>query len=218
MRISSNFDSGNIECLDCSQPADIRLAINKDRNSDFYQWFHFRLVGARGQDCTLRIMNAGGAAYPKGWEGYRAVHPDLATGSVWRRPRRAGSDDQPPAECRLVYYACFAPYRWSATRGSWPRRSPTRGCGSTCRASRSTGRIWTSACGRCRRRQAVIGIIARQHPGETMAEWWMEDSSNASWTPQTRCRRSCCAPVFHIVPNMNPDGSRRAISAPMPPA
>src|SRR5580765_2688634 len=72
MRITSNFDSGNIECLDCSNPTDIRLAINKDRNSDFYQWFHFRLVGARGLDCALRIMNAGGAAYPKGWENYRA--------------------------------------------------------------------------------------------------------------------------------------------------
>ena len=73
MRISSSFNSGNMECLDCSQPTDTRLAIKKDHNSDFYQWFHFRLVGARDQDCTLRIMNAGGAAYPKGWEGYRAV-------------------------------------------------------------------------------------------------------------------------------------------------
>src|SRR5262249_21201238 len=112
MHISSSFDSGNIECVECAQPADIRLAIRKDNNSDFYQWFHFRLVGARGRDCTLRIMNAGGAAYPKGWEGYRACASydrrdwfrvpttyDAPVLSITHRP-----------EYDSVYYAYFAPY------------------------------------------------------------------------------------------------------------
>src|SRR5215475_4673786 len=112
MRISSNFDSGNIECLDSADPADIRLAINKDNNSDFYQWFHFRLVGARGQDCTLRITNAGGAAYPKGWEGYRACAsydrrdwfrvPTTYSAPVLSITHRPEYDS--------VYYAYFAPY------------------------------------------------------------------------------------------------------------
>ena len=43
MKITSNFDSGNIEIIKADDPADIQLAIRKDNQSDFYQWFHFRL-------------------------------------------------------------------------------------------------------------------------------------------------------------------------------
>ena len=53
-------------------------------------------------------------------------------------------------------------------------------------------------------------IIARQHPGETMAEWCVEgllerllDDND----PVARMLRARC--VFRIVPNMNPDGARR---------
>src|SRR5258708_12214523 len=73
MQICISFDGGNIACLSAATPGDIRLAINKDNNSDFYQWFHYRLTGARGQDCVMRLTNAGGAAYADGWHGYRAV-------------------------------------------------------------------------------------------------------------------------------------------------
>ena len=41
MQISSLFDSGNIRVIRAEQPDDIMLAINKDNQSDFYQWFHF---------------------------------------------------------------------------------------------------------------------------------------------------------------------------------
>ena len=55
-----------------------------------------------------------------------------------------------------------------------------------------------------------VWLYGRQHPGETMAEWWMEgaldrlvDADDAVATALTaKCR-------FHIIPNMNPDGSRR---------
>ncbi|MDX1738510.1 MAG: M14-type cytosolic carboxypeptidase, partial [Alphaproteobacteria bacterium] len=55
-----------------------------------------------------------------------------------------------------------------------------------------------------------IWFIARQHPGETMASWWMEgmlrrllDSNDAV---SRRLLENC---VFYVVPNMNPDGSSR---------
>ena len=44
MRISSNFDSGNIECVDCSKPADIQLAINKDRDAPIFEVADFGIV------------------------------------------------------------------------------------------------------------------------------------------------------------------------------
>src|SRR4030095_13451623 len=55
-----------------------------------------------------------------------------------------------------------------------------------------------------------LWIIARQHPGETMAEWFVEgllerllDDSDPV------ARRLAERAVLHVVPNMNPDGSVR---------
>lgn len=45
IQISSAFDSGNIEVLS-TQGTTARLKIRRDHESDFFQWFHFR-VSAR---------------------------------------------------------------------------------------------------------------------------------------------------------------------------
>ena len=52
---------------------DFDLEIAHDHQSDFYQWFHFRLLGAKGRTVELRILNAAGSAYPLGWPGYQAA-------------------------------------------------------------------------------------------------------------------------------------------------
>jgi len=55
-----------------------------------------------------------------------------------------------------------------------------------------------------------VWLYARQHPGESMAEWWMEgalDKLTDEDDPVARVLRKAC--TFHVVPNMNPDGSRR---------
>jgi murein tripeptide amidase MpaA len=55
-----------------------------------------------------------------------------------------------------------------------------------------------------------VWLYARQHPGETMAEWWMEgalEKLTDEDDPVARVLRSEC--TFRVVPNMNPDGSRR---------
>jgi len=112
MRISSSFDAGNISCLACAEPGDIQLAIAKDNNSDFYQWFYFRLSGARGQACVLKLTNAGAAAYAGGWNDYHAVAsydrltwfrvPTEYDGTVLTIRHTPAQD--------AVYYAYFAPY------------------------------------------------------------------------------------------------------------
>ena len=81
--ISSAFDSGNISCLSADSSDNIQLEILKDHNSDFYQWFYFRLSGARDQECKLHITNASGSAYTKGWTNYKAVASENK--KDWRR-------------------------------------------------------------------------------------------------------------------------------------
>ncbi|HEX8413616.1 MAG TPA: M14-type cytosolic carboxypeptidase, partial [Sphingomicrobium sp.] len=69
--ISSAFDAGNIRVVNIDGDQ-AELEIVKDHQSDFYQWFHFRVAGGAGRELTLRITNCGESAYPNGWPDYRA--------------------------------------------------------------------------------------------------------------------------------------------------
>ncbi len=55
-----------------------------------------------------------------------------------------------------------------------------------------------------------VWLYARQHPGETMAEYWMEGALERLLDDSDPvARRLREKATFHVVPNMNPDGSRR---------
>ena len=55
-----------------------------------------------------------------------------------------------------------------------------------------------------------IWAIARQHPGETMAQWWMEGFlSQLIDENSTAAKGLLERAVIHVAPNMNPDGSFR---------
>jgi murein tripeptide amidase MpaA len=71
LSVSSAFDGGNIRLV-AIEGSRVDLEIVKDHQSDFYQWFYFRLTGAGGQPVELRLLNCAGAAYPHGWTNYRA--------------------------------------------------------------------------------------------------------------------------------------------------
>ena len=71
LSVSCAFDGGNIRLV-AIEGNRVDLEIVKDHQSDFYQWFYFRLTGAGGQPVELRLLNCAGAAYPHGWENYRA--------------------------------------------------------------------------------------------------------------------------------------------------
>ena len=71
LSVTSPFDGGNIRPVAIADNR-VDLEIAKDNQSDFYQWFYFRLTGAAGQEVELRILNGAGAAYPLGWDNYRA--------------------------------------------------------------------------------------------------------------------------------------------------
>ena len=73
MRITANFDAGNIDVLNIEDKNNIQLAIRPDVGEEFFQWFNFRLSGEVGGKYVLNIMNAGEASYLEGWENYQAV-------------------------------------------------------------------------------------------------------------------------------------------------
>jgi len=58
--------------------------------------------------------------------------------------------------------------------------------------------------------RAVCWIVARQHPGETMAEWLVEGLLDRLLDEEDSVSRTLLErAVFHVVPNMNPDGAAR---------
>ncbi|PXX47201.1 M14 family metallopeptidase [Undibacterium pigrum] len=212
IKISQNFDAGAIEVVKAEQAGAIDLNLRKDSHADIWQWFHFRLQGARGQETVMRILNAGDATYAKGWEGYRAVASyDRAN---WFRVDTEFDGKvmtiRHTPERDSVYYAYFEPYTWErhlALLGGVENSSVARveDLGNTV-----DGRDLNLIVVGDQAAEKKVWIIARQHPGETMAEWLVEGTLNALLDPSNPIARSILEKaVVYIVPNMNPDGSVR---------
>ncbi len=71
--ISANFDSGNIQVIDISNPLSPVLAIRPDTRSAHFQWFHFKASGLHvHQEHWFRLVNASQSTYSKGWPGYQS--------------------------------------------------------------------------------------------------------------------------------------------------
>jgi len=213
MKISSNFDAGNIEVIEAENASNIRLRIRKDHQSDFYQWFYFRLTGAKGQLCAMTFENAAGAAYPQGWPGYQVCAS--YDREDWFRVSTNYHDDkitiQHIPETDSVYYAYFAPYSMErhhdlVSQAAEDERVSLHVIGETLDGQD----IDLLTIGEMAVGKKVIWVIARQHPGETMAEWLVEGLLDRLLDDQDPLSRSLLEKaVFYVVPNMNPDGSRR---------
>jgi murein tripeptide amidase MpaA len=209
LSISAAFDSGNIRVVG-SREDGFDLEIATDHLSDFYQWFHFRVLGAAGRTLTLRIVNAGSSAYPDGWPNYRACFSEDR--ETWGRTDTHYADGvltiTHTPESNSVWFAYFAPY-------SMERHHDLVAAAAGCEG------VTVASLGQTLDGQEVdylslgegdrqIWLFARQHPGESMAEWWMEGAIERLTDPHDPIARSLRKKAtFHIVPNMNPDGSRR---------
>jgi murein tripeptide amidase MpaA len=213
MHIASNFDSGNIEVISANSPDDVQLRIRKDAGPDgFFQWFHFRVSGVAGQPVRLNIMNAGEASYVKGWEGYRAcLSYDRET---WFRVStefdgQVLSIDH-TSEFDSFYVAYFAPYSRERHRDLIAACQMRPNCRHVVLGETSDGEeLDLLVIGDGDETKKSIWTIARQHPGETMAEWWMEGFLGRLLDPADAVSRLLLEKAcFHVVPNMNPDGSR----------
>ncbi len=218
LHISTSFDSGAIEVVSLADPGNIQLNIRKDNASEFAQWFHFSLQGAAGLAVTLNFLNAGQCAYPKGWEGYR-INASYDRQHWFRIDTRFDGQVMSAKltpETQQVYFACFEPYsheRHLDLVGS----AAASGLGEVQHLGQTLeGRDMTllqitdthSASPAGQKRN--IWLIARQHPGEAMAEWFAQGFVERLLDgddPVARVLLAQC--VFYVVPNMNPDGAVR---------
>ena len=211
--ISSAFDSGNIRVLSITDTAAgvrAELEIVTDHQSDFYQWFHFRVANAAGREVELAIVNGAGSAYPDGWPGYAARMSEDRENWFLTDTRYADGTltIRLTPDSNAVWIAYFAPYSmerhhdliaWAAGQAGVVHRE----LGLTLDGQPMD--LLTLGDG-----PKQVWLYARQHPGETMAQWWMEGALERLCDEEDAIARLLRQKAtIHLVPNMNPDGSRR---------
>ncbi len=218
LHISTQFDSGSIEVLSLEDHRNIQLHIRKDNAADFAQWFHFCLHGAAELPVTLQFLNAGACAYPEGWKDYRVMAS--YDRQFWFRIDTAYDGQTMTARLtpqqQSVYLAYFEPYSYEqhldflGGAAASPHVTLER-LGSTVEGRDMTLMCVTDAHSSTPLAQKTkVWLIARQHPGETMAEWFVEGCLERLLDPDDAVSRVLLERcVFYVVPHMNPDGAVR---------
>lgn len=218
LAITSQFDSGAIEVVSLEDHRDIQLHIRKDSAAEFAQWFHFALHGAAGLPVTLRFLNAGKCAYPEGWKDYSVVasHDRQHWFRIDTRFDGEVMTVRTTPQTPCMYFAYFEPYSYEqhldllGSASASPLVTQER-LGATLDGRDMTVlHVADTRSATPASEKKNVWLIARQHPGETMAEWFAEgflerlldDTDPVSRTLLERC-------IFHVVPNMNPDGAAR---------
>lgn len=216
--VSAAFDSGNIDVVSAEDAGNIRLKIRPDNASDFMQWFHFRVTGAAGQQLVMHIENAGDCAFVGGWENYQACMS--VDREEWVRAETDYKDGvltiTADASCDSMYFAYFAPYSHERHLDLVATCQWEADCRHVVLGQTLDGRdmdlleIGTPGKQADGRDKPVIWVVARQHPGETMAEWCIEGMLDRLFDPADPLSRALLEKaVIYAVPNMNPDGSCR---------
>lgn len=213
MHITANFDSGNIQVISSDNADNIRLAIKKDHQSDFYQWFHFKLFAEAGEEHVMTIENASDSAYPDGWKEYQAL-ASYDRETWFRVPAEYNGKEltiRHTPEQESVYYAYFIPYSYERHQDLVQSAQQSIDCYHELLGETIDGReLNLLVIGEPAEHKNTIWVTARQHPGESMAEWFMEGLITRLLDDEDGVARKLLDEnVFYVVPNMNPDGSVR---------
>ena len=167
---------------------------------------------------TLRFLNAGQCTFPKGWDGY-LVCASYDRQHWFRIDTRFDgqvmSANMTP-ETQLIYFAYFEPYSHEhhldlIGSAAASDKLEVQHLGQTLDGRDMTLlRITDVASSVPVEQRKKVWLIARQHPGESMAEWFAEGFVERLLDgddPVARVLLTHC--VFYVVPNMNPDGAVR---------
>ena len=213
LKISTLFDSGSIEVVSVKNPQNIQVRLRQDNAADFRQWFYFRLQGAAYLPCVIDFGDVSDTAYPAGWEDYQAV-ASYDRKNWFRVPTSFENNCLKIHHTPLansVYYAYFEPYSYEQHLNLLGEVQSSGLCQIEDLGQTIDGRdLNLLTIGNQMQSDIKIWLIARQHPGETMAEWLAEGFLMRLLDFQDSLSRSLLdmATVF-VVPNMNPDGSYR---------
>lgn len=210
IQVNTKFDAGSIEVIDIAHEQNLRFKIRSDTNSHFKQWFYFELSNVKDKELHISLEELNTTAYKEGWKDYNIV--TSYDNMNWFRTKCNFDGDKltftvTPLQNK-IYFAYFEPYsyhRHNELIGSAIGFSNVEyeSLGKTLE-----GRSMDLLVIGNQNARNKIWITARQHPGETMAEWFMEGLINRLVDDSEGISRNLLQDcVFYLVPNMNPDGA-----------
>jgi len=210
MKISKNFEAGSIEVVSIINPLQIQLALRRDTQSCTKQWFYFELSTDSRELHRLHIVNADKASFPDGWDNYQVLAS--YDQKSWFRVNTWYADGElvfevSPSEQR-IFFAYFVPYT-QAQHQALVRKVKLHEYmdHSLIGYSIENKPIDLFTVGTPSKEKKRIWMIARQHSGETMAQWFLDGVVSALTEQNKQLHDLLQKFVFYLVPNMNPDGS-----------
>ena len=208
--VNIQFDAGSIIVKKLDHANDLHFEIRKDTNSEFAQWFYFQLNGIKHQELKIHLDNLATTAYPEGWVDYNvcASYDNLN----WFRVESSFAENSISwsitPEANSIYFAYFEPYPYQRHQelialANTATNTQHQVLGQT-REGRNIDLLIIGDIAA----KHKIWITARQHPGESMAEWFMEGLIHRLIDAQDAISNTLLQDyVFYLVPNMNPDGA-----------
>ncbi|MBY0379463.1 MAG: hypothetical protein K2P99_03565, partial [Burkholderiales bacterium] len=207
--VNTQFDAGSIVVLDIKNAKKLQFKIRNDTNSHFAQWFYFQLANVTDKDLNISLLELSKSAYPDGWKNY-SVCVSYDNQTWFRIPTQFDGNIlrfSITPEHNSVYFAYFEPYSYERHLQLIGESNNSALCSHEILGQTHEGRNIDLLVIGNPNNKLKIWFTARQHPGETMAEWFMEgliqrlldDKDSTSKALLKQC-------VFYLVPNMNPDG------------
>lgn len=213
LHIDCAFDAGNIDVIDASDPSHVRLNIRPDTCSEHFQWFHFKTEGLTpGHSHAFSLENAGQSSYNDAWSGYQAVAsydqqhwfriPTRFDGRALHFTLQAAEPN--------AWFAYFQPYPRARHNQLIERASALPGIVLLATGRSVEGRdIPLLRAGEPAPGKRKLWVIAQQHPGEHMAQWFMEGLIERLERNDATVQGLLAVAELYLIPNMNPDGAFR---------
>lgn len=215
MEITAQFDGGNIEYIGEDQSKNtILLNIKSDNNALDKQWFYFCANAVKNVNYTYKICNAFDVSYPEAWPTCSIVAS--YDQKEWFRVSTIYDGQSLKfshiAENETVYFALFAPYSFQQHQDLINQSVQHQHCHLIDSGISIKGNNIDTLCIKTdtnnENKKLKIWVIARQHPAETMAEWFAQGLIEELLNSKSKIsNKLLAAATFYIVPNMNIDGS-----------
>jgi murein tripeptide amidase MpaA len=224
--VTANFDAGNIRVVGITNHYDIRLEICDDALTKSKQWFYFQISGVKSKNCLIHILNAGECTFPDGFKDYEicASYDEQSWFRVTTRYDDGILTATLKSDYDTVWLAYFEPYSWARhqallakaqqsvrvelmTLGLTIQKRPLVAFKFTLdNVQYHAAQLIDRSILHVKKKQCWI--IARQHPGETMAEWCADGMIQRLLDEHDAVSRELLRIAdIYIIPNMNPDGS-----------
>lgn len=214
VKVSSDFDGGAISIINADKADNIQLGINKDNQSCTRQWFYFAVESISATLQRIRLVNADKVSFSGAWDGYQAF-ASYDNQSWFRIDTQYQNGELVltlEAKAQKVYYAYFVPYPLTRQTALLQQVAAMPAAQLEVLGQTAQGReITLLRMGSASAEAKKIWLIARQHPGETMAQWLAEGvilqlaEHFAAHCAEQHATGSTVS--FYIVANMNPDGT-----------